>query len=700
VIQDPSGILTRVPELETLAHLPSIRRAIESGNPFRVYRALLWVRVLNGAGTHAATVKALLANRRLFARPLSGSPWLGTFNSVGATFVGESERDTDGTWIATHALVIGFLLPLVPFGAYVVRKVEDNGVRSSWNIFARVPLGPFFWLWNRVAAVGAIASVLVAGAGALHAARYQKVRVINGFSAPAQVSIGNATTTVPGASDAVIEVPTGRHAARAIAGDIVLDALDLDVTPGADVFAWNIAGAAPVYSGEVVYQAAASKANGPDPAPRIYCAQRVVVLRSVDYAFRPPERTMSVPKDTGRRVMTHAGYVRGENGGPRSCASILARENRMREALPFLETEARLSRWDAESTYLALHAARAVSPEETLRVARAARDARPDDVEAQRRYQWTAEAAGRQAESVEEYGRRAQAEPDSADAQYLYARLIEGPEGRALVEALLSRFPDHAYLLRLQMHYRFCAGDWAGASASWEQLRAKAPRHAAEMVNEELWALAAQKKLAKAVQLARDVFPTAPERIQSTVAERFARLARLQGSKAPDELIQKVETRSKGQPNVALRQRAGLPIPADARMPALQLYTAATRDPASGMRMLASATELDVFAVAPTAWILLYFEAVRSASAEAQKSLSRTGYPLSLDRQGMREFLRGQAVSIDDIELDPEVRALALVVRARNASLSASERRALLARARSLDVVHGMVSEAIAGSKI
>ncbi len=59
MLQDPSEILNRVPELESLAGEPSIRRAIEAGDPFKIYRALFWTR--RGRSTASA-------------RPCSGSP--------------------------------------------------------------------------------------------------------------------------------------------------------------------------------------------------------------------------------------------------------------------------------------------------------------------------------------------------------------------------------------------------------------------------------------------------------------------------------------------------------------------------------------------------------------------------------------------------------------------------------------------------
>src|SRR5712672_245764 len=114
MLQDPSEILTRVPELELLAGEPTIRKAVEAGDPFKVYRALFWARLLGRLPAHRETLTRLLGNRRLFAKPIKGTPWLGRLNGAGATLLGESERDPEGTHVATHAVVIFFVVPLLP----------------------------------------------------------------------------------------------------------------------------------------------------------------------------------------------------------------------------------------------------------------------------------------------------------------------------------------------------------------------------------------------------------------------------------------------------------------------------------------------------------------------------------------------------------------------------------------------------------
>src|SRR5215468_9313051 len=82
MIQDPSGLLERVPELRPLCEDARVRAAVEGGDPFAVYRALVIGRLTGRLRRHGEAVRSLVRNRRLFAKPMkSGSgPFLGTFN--------------------------------------------------------------------------------------------------------------------------------------------------------------------------------------------------------------------------------------------------------------------------------------------------------------------------------------------------------------------------------------------------------------------------------------------------------------------------------------------------------------------------------------------------------------------------------------------------------------------------------------------
>jgi hypothetical protein len=706
MLQDPSEILTRVPELELLAGEPSIRKAVEAGDPFKVYRALFWARLLGRLPAHRETLTRLLGNRRLFAKAIKGTPWLGTLNGVGATLLGESERDPEGTHVATHAVVIFFVVPLLPLGAYVVRKENSGVFRSSWRIFARVPMGPMPWLWSRLVAAGAVASVLLGAAAAVHSARYGQVRVLNAFEVPVDVTVGEKKATVPARGDAVLSARVGKHPARAATADgIEVDALDLEVTSGRRVLAWNLAGAMPTFLVDVVYTAEKAPAEAPAPPTRaVYCGERLIQLPSVDYAFRAPDKSVSMPAGSGRVVKSYLDYERGEGAGLRRCSEYLAAKGREADAAGFLEVAARIARWEAYAATLAVHARIFQSVQEALRIAKEGREARPAEVDAHRLYQVTAEEAGNRSALIEEYRKRAEAEPASADAQYLYARLLHGTEGRAVIDRLVVRFPDHVYLLRAAVYLRFRAGDWKGAHEAWTSLRARSADAAADTTDEEIRALVAMGKFADGMKLAGATFEKAPLWVRAMMAHRFARAAAVAGIGASDVLIARVERDAhlpNGEKLWLLREQSGLKVPTEVTAPGLALARALAKDPAGALRLAGSASGDDLRALDHGAWALLYCEAARTGNAELERSLRPfAGASVWGELAAMRKLARLELAVSPDLDLDPEVLAAALLVRARNPSLPEPERRMLLDQARRLDVLRGPVTSAIPVWKI
>lgn len=148
-LEDPDGLLDRIPLLAPLCSDRWVRRAVASGNPLRVYRSLFLARLTGRLRAHRSELAELLATRRRFARPLRKRLYLGSWDGLGSGFIGSAERQEDGTRIATHVLEFLFGVPVWPLGAYVVRNQAPRGLHDRWTIFAQVPLGPFAWAWSR-----------------------------------------------------------------------------------------------------------------------------------------------------------------------------------------------------------------------------------------------------------------------------------------------------------------------------------------------------------------------------------------------------------------------------------------------------------------------------------------------------------------------------------------------------------------------
>src|SRR4051794_14894021 len=96
VLDDPSGLLDRIPELEGLArHSTALRRSIQRGNPHTVYRTLWWLRVFGKLRDQRTVLDALLGQRRLFLKPIRSAPVLFTVNGCGATVYGSTDTDAN-----------------------------------------------------------------------------------------------------------------------------------------------------------------------------------------------------------------------------------------------------------------------------------------------------------------------------------------------------------------------------------------------------------------------------------------------------------------------------------------------------------------------------------------------------------------------------------------------------------------------------
>ncbi|WP_224243455.1 hypothetical protein [Hyalangium gracile] len=701
MIQDPAGLLRRIPELKPLCEDPGVRVAVERGDPFRLYRALRWARWLGRLRSHRELIDSLLAQRRLFVRPIKSNPWLGTVNGFGATLLGSAEPDShDGTHIATHYVVALFAIPLLPLGAYVVRPAEGGNMMSrGWSLFARVPLGLLPWLYSRTLALGVMALVVLGAARSFHASRNQDVRLINGFPKPLNVELAGRTQRVPARGMIILPaVPVGRQQGRAVTDDgIEVDALELEVSSGLEVFAWNIAGAAPVYRETVAYGPRSSAPEPPDK-PEIDCGRKVISLRSVDYAFREPPASMQLSKADGRITRTRIDVAPQEEGSNPLCLVVLLEENRTAEAAAFLEVSARMSGWEPEATARALRIVLMTDPGAALRMGRAAIQSRPEEVELHRLYQWVAERTGQQEALVEEYRARAEAQPDSATAQYLHARLMPWREGARAMEQLAQRFPTDRYVLRSVTYNRWLAGDWRGTLEAWERLRSLDASDASGLVEAEATALVALGRRGEALALLKKLFEEAGPMNRSRTAELYARVARTEKGVAPDELIAALEGggSEEGSKQWLLRSRAELPTQGAPDWPGLRLMSAVGRDPQAVVELAARLESPDLQQLSDAGWALAYGEAVRTGATASEKVLAQAYVVDDASLELFRRFVRGEAVSLQDAELEPELRAAACFVRSRNKALPAEERRRLLEQARKEDWFHGSVSEAIA----
>jgi hypothetical protein len=701
---DPAGLFQRIPELEPLCEDARIRKAVEAGDSFKVYRALWWAKTLNRLPAHRDVLMLLLSQRRLFARPIKKAPSMQTINSIGTTIVGSSEKNADGTYIATHAFVILFAIPILPLGAYLVSAGQKA---RSYNFFARVPLGSVYWIWSRFWALAVVAAVAVGAVRAGYSVGHHELQIVNAFDKPVQAQIGPESASVPAHGRAALTLPVGKYkgVARVAGAANPIDETELDIVSNNGLLVWNVAGAAPVYLEPVIYSAD-SAAKTAEPKPTIYCGQRFIPFPRVDDEFTEPPKEVQMSESEHQVTRIHVDII-GSKANPNKASSAicfgwLASQGKLTQALEVQTAAARAQNWEAgiAGNLLAIQAA--ADPAIAAKLALEATAAQPNDVDVQRSAQQARIAAGQEPQVIAEYKKRAAAKPDSALDQYLYVRLLEGPEGLTAADQLLKRFPKDVPLLRLEVYERAAANKWADSDQAWQLLQQVKPEEAIGELEFDALDLVAQGKAKDAEARVEKAFVGLEKGSseQRDIAELHARLALLSGDANPDRLLQ--QTEGKDSPATLSRARLGLalrthdPADKDGDEPLVKLVRAARKSPTEAIAASAKLEVLDLFSLDPASWALTFGEAARTGAEAAQKSLARYFPGDSHSKiELLRRFVRGEAVTLPVGLVEPAVRAAALFVRSRNASLAAKERAALVAEARHLDWLHTSVSSAI-----
>jgi hypothetical protein len=685
-ISDPAQLLQRIPELGAFTDDPRIRRAIESGDPFKVFRALMLARLLRRLPAHKKLLKELTGQRRLFAKALKGNPSLGSINSVGFGFIGKAEQESDGSHIALHAFV--------PLGAYVVRSTGNR----SWQIYARAPLGIPGWLYTRGLAA---AMVLMVGSGAIHsfhAASHQDLTVLNGFDEPLTLAFDGQTLILPAQGRLGVTLKAGKlRGTASSARNGVIDTIDAELASSDRLSIWNVAGAAPLVRNTVLYTKEASTGPAPANAQTVYCGKRFVELSNVRYRFEPPPQSIKMGKhDTSTSVEQADVATRPNTAGAAMCAAYLIDHAMGAEGAMLMAAQAQLKNWDEDFTAAAVFAAQAVSRPDAIAMARRAVRDRPDSLRLARILQNLRQDAGEFDVMLAEHRERARAHPGSEREQYLYASLLSGQAGIDMMQELSARFPQQPSILRSLAWRKANHGDPRGALHDIARLHALSPVDAARLMGVEARALLAMRRGGEAIQLLEAGAQANNPAERTEHAMEYALIAR-QLRTDPERFLIKPAQESGPLDLDFHRVCVGLaPLDAaSAESPLVKLALALRDAPGAAMAIAGKLGRHQIMAFPDGERALIYGEAVRTGQA----GLIATMHGLLLlpgpEENLFQQYLRGESVSLDSIDLEQDVRAAAMFIRSRNAQLPASERAALRDQAGKADLLHGAVSTAL-----
>ncbi|HXU81898.1 MAG TPA: hypothetical protein VN914_10910, partial [Polyangia bacterium] len=367
-----------------------------------------------------------------------------TLNGIGTMLYGQSERDPDGTFIATLFFTFLFV-PLVPISQYLVRPLGGR----KWSFFGKVPPSSLVVRWRQAVAVGAAVVVAMIGWAAVESRGHSDVHFVNGLDVPVQIHAGKLDLKVGAGQRVMQRLATGEYTLQVKGADgRVLDEDHIKVPGGYDLVVYNVLGAAPLYRQPVTYWA---ESSGPPPKddgvePELHVGKKLVTEKDVDYVFHEQPKTIEMSQ--GVRSVNRTRFDLAPGGWKLSVGYLLSKK-RNPEAAALVERVLNTRPDDLSTLGMAMLVVQRTQGREAM-VGFAERMAKqhPDAVEIHRLYQNEMIMSGKRDQIVEEYRARFAKQPESALAGYLAGRL-EPPDGAiAAFRKLLEKFPDDPIILR------------------------------------------------------------------------------------------------------------------------------------------------------------------------------------------------------------------------------------------------------------
>lgn len=700
-ISDPAQLLLRIPELRTLLDDHKIRRAIESGDSFKVYRALVLARLWRRLPQHKDLLQTLTAQRRLFAKALQGKPALGRVAGLGFGFAEMKqdldERDSDTSRIARYGLMLGSKFTLISFAAYLIK--DDQG---QPQVLAQVPsslAGRAYALALGAAMLTVLLALPVAGYLQKHT---HELIILNGFEVPLAVQIDGKHLRIPAQGRSSVTLTTGKVKGTAMFDQTLqIDRFEQTIVHSARTSIWNIAGAAPLLHTTLVFPKPVWPQTEQQAPPEMYCGRQFIELEHIQYSFAPVPETLTPPQNASSISVGQLTLALPDGAqdlpGITLCSNHAFKNGQEKSMLAALQAQAQLHDWGMSYTRSALAAARANSAGEALRVARLAMQAKPDQLAYEQLVQEVREEAGEHAALLHEYAQRA-GRPDATAAEnFLYASLLSGTAGLNTMQEISRRFPQDPVILHSLVWRKAAHGDYAGADLDLLRLRQIAPGVADSLLDTEVKILTALGRGLEALRLLNAAVRDKTAAGRAGHAADFALVAR-QIRADPEFWLKELPGAEKNADQLDFyRVRAGLrplqnPV---VHSPSVKLALALRNDPVQAGVLAKSINRQQLGTLAPEQLTLLLGEALRNGDSALAASLRGMLNLKQAHTRLIEDFMLGQAADLDELDLDPALQAAACFIRSRNTQLSAQERAAWRNRAAKTDLLRGVVSTAI-----
>jgi hypothetical protein len=507
--------------MEQLSKDPLLAPILNNNRGAKLHDALRARLALENNATRKRLIEEVLANRRWFLEPIAKAPSLSTVNGIGTMLYGESEKEPDGTHIATLCFVF-FFIPLVPIAQYLVQSMGGR----KWTFYGKVPTSKTVKRWRQVVALGAVAAGLAIAFSVMEGRGHSNVHFVNGLDVPVKIQAGKLSLRVAANDRVMKRMKKDSYSVRVTTDDGRLIEEEKVAVPGAyDVVAYNVLGAAALYQQPVTYTTARLPGESKDE-PVFAVGKRFIAEDHVNFVFSEPPSTISMSKGQMSTTRHRFDVARG---GWKLSAAILLSQKRPEDAARLVEAVAALQPNHENTMMVATTVVeRARGPAGMAAFVSKLADSHPESVELQRLAQNVLLAQGKRAELIARYRERADQHPESASAAYLAARVRPLAERAALFQELAKKFPDDVNVRRSLAWTLLQTRRFSEAAEAFALL-GKLPHQAdPEELENQVQALVALKRAGEAARLVAGV-----ARKGGDHALLYARVALVAGKDAP-----------------------------------------------------------------------------------------------------------------------------------------------------------------------
>lgn len=437
---------------------PSVMTAYRSGR-IKAARALLMKHSKTERnGVRKAAQEEALRELRYWVTPAE-APTMYTLNGVGTSLYGSYQEGEDGLHVGTFWFVVLFL-PIFPISAYLVARAEEGG----FYFFGKTPLPPFARVWRSLLFTGILLMGLAIGFGAYKSTTTTDILAWNAFAVPVEVAVGDVTATVQAQSDYTFrDVPAEALPVLATANGITIDDFEGDFGgTSTDTVLYNIG------SRGVHEKLWVRYGPGEPPEGDLVSGGPIILLDDIDYPFRePPDEKQVVEGGHIDNTLLESLDV---DLPAVNLMMLLVTEDRADDALAMMGSELLMN--DEAHQYAWFVTTMALGGDNAAgkQWLRPILDVRGDSIELHRAWQELHSAEEKQA-LIAEYRARLAAAPDSADAHYLLARLLDGRDDEtiAILDKAVTVDPTHSRSWGSLGWNKAIRGDYDGALAAYRK---------------------------------------------------------------------------------------------------------------------------------------------------------------------------------------------------------------------------------------